>query len=75
MTLADVPLQKASRIRGFKDLSPSELCRLGALGVREGASVTKLLKMPLRDPIECLVGPQLLALEGWLLERIEVEPA
>ena len=75
MTLADVPLESKSRIRGFRALSDSELSRLGALGVREGAFIVKLLRMPLRDPIECLVGPQLLAQEAWLLERIEVEPA
>ena len=74
MTLADTPLQSQVRIRGFRSLSDSERCRLGALGLREGASITKLLRMPLQDPIECLVGPQLLALESWLLERIEVEP-
>jgi Fe2+ transport system protein FeoA len=75
MTLADVPLRSAARILGFTSLSDTERCRLGALGVREGASITKLMRTPLRDPIECLVGPQLLALEAWLLERIEVEPA
>jgi Fe2+ transport system protein FeoA len=75
MTLADVPLHSTAKIRGFKSLSESERVRLGALGLREGAAVTKLLKTPLRDPIEVLVGPQLLALESWLLERIEVEPA
>jgi Fe2+ transport system protein FeoA len=75
MTLADMPLQAPGRIRGFHALTESELCRLGALGIREGAFITKLLRTPLRDPIECLVGPQLLALESWLLERIEVDPA
>ena len=27
---------------------------------------------PLKDPVECLVGPQLLALDSWLLGRIRV---
>ena len=75
MTLAEMPLQLTVRISGFRTLSESQRCRLGALGLREGTSVTKLLRTPLRDPIECLVGPQLLALESWLLEHIEVEPA
>jgi hypothetical protein len=30
---------------------------------------------PLRDPVECLVGPQLLALERRLLTLIRVEAA
>lgn len=75
MTLAELPLESPALIRGFTSLTDAERCRLGALGLREGAPVTKLLRTPLRDPIECLVGPQLLALESWLLERIEVEPA
>lgn len=75
MTLAEVPLQSPARIRGFRKLSDSERSRLGALGLREGAAVTKLLRTPLRDPIEVLVGPQLLAVETRLLELIEVEPA
>lgn len=75
MTLADRPLESKSRIKGFRSLSQAERCRLGALGLREGAFIVKLLRTPLRDPVECLVGPQLLALEAWLLERIEVEPA
>lgn len=75
MTLAEVPLHSTARIRGFKKLTDSERCRLGALGLREGAAVTKLLRTPLRDPIEVLVGPQLLALEKRLLELIEVDPA
>lgn len=75
MTLAELPMDAPALIRGFRRLSDSEKSRLSALGLREGAPVTKLLRTPLRDPIECLVGPQLLALESWLLERIEVEPA
>ena len=75
MTLDEVPLGSSARIRGFRSLSDSERVRLGAMGLREGAAVTKVLRTPLRDPIEVLVGPQLLALEAWLLERIEVEAA
>lgn len=73
MTLAEIPLDCPSRIRGFRSLTDSERLRLGALGLREGASIVKLMRTPLRDPVECLVGPQLLALDAWLLERIEVE--
>jgi Fe2+ transport system protein FeoA len=73
MTLADVALDVPSRIRGFRGLSESEQTRLGAFGLRIGMPIVKLLRTPLRDPIECLVGPQLLTLEAWLLERIEVE--
>jgi Fe2+ transport system protein FeoA len=73
MTLADVSLGAATRIKGFKELSEVEQTRLSALGIRVGERVTKILKTPLRDPIECLVGPQLVAVESWLLERILVE--
>jgi Fe2+ transport system protein FeoA len=75
MTLAEAALDAPARITGFRSLSESEKCRLGALGLREGVRVTKLLRTPLRDPIELLVGPQLLAVEAWLLERIDVEAA
>jgi Fe2+ transport system protein FeoA len=74
MTLAEVGLQVPVRVSGFLSLTETERCRLSALGVREGAAITKLLKLPLRDPVECLVGPQLLAIESWLLHRIVVEP-
>lgn len=74
MTLAEVELEVQVRVSGFLSLSEDERCRLSALGVREGAAVTKLLKLPLRDPVECLVGPQLLAIESRLLHRIVVEP-
>ena len=75
MTLADLPLLRPARIRSFRSLDAAERCRLGALGLREGALIKKLLPTPLRDPIECLVGAQLLAIEAWLLALIEVDPA
>jgi len=75
MTLAELPLDAHARVRGFRDLEPAHASRLEGLGLRGGAPVVKLLKTPLGDPIECLVGGQLLALEGWLLERILVEKA
>ena len=74
MTLAEAALDVPIRVRAFHSLSDAERLRLGALGIREGASIVKLLRTPLGDPIECLVGSQLLAIESWLLDRIEVEP-
>ncbi len=73
MTLAQAEMQTPLRIVGFERLDDIEKSRLCALGLRAGAQITKLLRTPLRDPIECLVGPQLLAVEAWLLERIVVE--
>jgi Fe2+ transport system protein FeoA len=74
MTLAEVELERQVRVSGFRELGAEELARLSSLGVRVGAEITKLLRLPLRDPIECLVGPQLLAIERRLLERIVVVP-
>ena len=73
MTLAEIDLGTPARITGFKSVSEEERLRLCALGVREKAVITKLLRTPLRDPIECLVGPQLLTIDAWLVKRIEVE--
>lgn len=73
VTLDQAPLGAPRRVRGFRELSDAERARLSALGLREGCSVTKIRLTPLRDPVQCLVGPQLLALERWLLARIEVE--
>lgn len=75
MTLDLVAMGSPVKVSGFRGLSPSDEARLGGLGLRRGSSVTKVLRTPLRDPVECLVGAQLLALEHWLLERIVVEPA
>jgi Fe2+ transport system protein FeoA len=66
----DVPL----RVSGFAALDALERSRLSGLGIRPGAAVIKLMPTPLRDPVECQVGPQLLALERRLLRQIEVEP-
>ncbi len=73
MTLRQAELGRSVLIRRLENLSETELMRLSALGLRAGAHITKLLKTPLRDPIECLVGPQLLAVEAWLLDRIIVD--
>lgn len=75
MTLAQAEMKKPSRILGFEKLSEVEELRLSALGLGPGSIITKVLRTPLRDPIECLVGPQLLTLDAWLLERILVEPS
>ena len=72
MTLDEVALDVPVRITGFISMDASERGRLSGLGVRAGAVITKLLPTPLQDPVECLVGPQLLALERRLLARIQV---
>ncbi|MBI5629445.1 MAG: ferrous iron transport protein A [Elusimicrobia bacterium] len=73
MTLKEAALGEPVRIVGFESLSAPETFRLSSMGLREQAVVTKLLKTPLRDPVECLIGPQLVAIESWLMERILVE--
>lgn len=73
MTLDDVGLSVPVRIVGFTSVGEAEQARLSGLGLRAGAVVTKLMPTPLQDPVECLVGPQLLALERRLLSRIKVE--
>lgn len=75
MTLDEVELDAPFRITGFVSMDASERGRLSGLGIRPGAVITKLIPTPLQDPVECLVGPQLLALERRLLARIEVEAA
>lgn len=74
MTLAKAAMKTPCTVSGFTSLTDAEQTRLSSLGLRPGSVVTKLLKTPLRDPIECLVGPQLLAMDSWLLERILIEP-
>ncbi len=73
MTLDAVPLDVPVRVLGYAGLATSDKDRLAGLGLRPGVSVVKLLKTPLRDPIECLVGSQLLAIEIRLLSHIRVE--
>lgn len=75
MTLDEVALKVPVKIVGLDSLDDSELARLSGVGLRPGATVTKLMPTPLQDPVECLVGPQLLALERRLLTRIRVEAA
>lgn len=75
MTLDAAALDVPVRITGFTDLDDSERTRLAGLGLRPGTALTKILRTPLRDPVECLVGSQLLAVEARLLPRIRVEAA
>lgn len=60
---------------GFSGVPASERARLAGMGLHVGETVIKLLAAPLGDPIECLVGQQLLALESSLVARIRVETA
>ena len=73
MTLDDVALGVAVRVLSLAGLNEPDKIRLSGLGLRPGVSVTKILRTPLRDPIECLVGAQLLAVEARLLPQICVE--
>ena len=73
MTLDTVPLDVPVRVLGYAGLGPFDKERLASLGLRPGVPVVKILKTPLQDPIECLVGNQLLAIEARLLPHIRVE--
>jgi len=75
MTLDSVPLDVPVRVLGYAGLASFDKDRLSGLGLRPGVAVTKILKTPLQDPIECLVGTQLLAIEARLLPHIRVEAA
>jgi len=75
MTLDAVPLDVPVRVLGCGGLTITDRDRLAGLGLRPGVSVVKILSTPLRDPIECLVGSQLLAIEARLLSHIRVELA
>lgn len=73
MTLEQVALDVPVRVQALSGMTETDRVRLAGLGLRPGVNVTKLLKTPLRDPIECLVGTQLLAVEARLLKHIRVE--
>ncbi|MBI4060057.1 MAG: ferrous iron transport protein A [Elusimicrobia bacterium] len=75
MTLAAAPFDFPVRVLDCAGLTAHDRERLAGLGLRPGVCAVKLLKTPLRDPIECLVGSQLLAIEARLLPHIRVEPA
>jgi len=72
MTLDKAAMQTPFRITGFASLNEDDKLRLSALGLQEEATITKLIHTPLQDPVECLVGSQLLAIDAWLIERIVV---
>lgn len=73
MTLDAVALDVPVRVLNCERMSAADRDRLGGLGLRPGVCVVKLLRTPLRDPVECLVGSQLLAIEARLLPLIRVE--
>ena len=73
MNLEALPFDVPVRVVGYSSLSVFDKDRLAGLGMRPGVSVTKILKTPLQDPVECLVGSQLLAIEARLLPHIRVE--
>lgn len=75
MTLADAALDVPVKIVGFDSLDESTCARLSGVGLRAGAVVTKLIPMPLRDPVACLVGAHLLTIERWLMTHIRVVAA
>ena len=73
MTLESIGFSVPVRVTGFSGLTEIDQTRLDGLGLRLGVTVMKILKTPLQDPIECLVGTQLLAIEARLLPRVRVE--
>lgn len=73
VTLDQVALSVQVKVVGFGPIDAGERLRLSGLGLRPGVAVTKLMPTPLQDPVECLVGSQLLALERRLLRIIRVE--
>lgn len=75
MTLNQAELEAPSRVTGFCGMAEADEARLTAHGLCAGVQVTKLMLTPLRDPVECLVGTQLLALDTELMKKILVEPA
>jgi len=75
MTLDAVPLGVPVRVAALTGITVPDRDSLAGLGLRTGVSVMKIMKTPVQDPIECLVGTQLLALEARLLRHIKVEAA
>ncbi len=74
MTLEEAALDQAVCVEEFKGLNEKDLACLLGMGFRLGALVTKVIPTPLRDPVECLVGSQLLAVERRLFKHIFVTP-
>ncbi|MDE2489576.1 MAG: ferrous iron transport protein A [Elusimicrobia bacterium] len=75
MRLDEAAFDAPVRVAEILSEDSVELARLSALGLRAGAVVVKLMPTPLRDPVSCLVGSQLLALERRLLRRVRVDAA
>lgn len=73
MTLEEVALNQAVRVEEIRELNEKDLACLLGMGIRAGVSVTKVIATPLRDPVECLVGSQLLAVEKRLFKHIRVK--
>ena len=73
MTLATSTTDVPVRVAGFRGMSDIDETRLTSLGLRSGAVVTRILTTPLGDPLEFLVGTQLIAIEVRLLSSIIVE--
>lgn len=73
MRLDEVAYGAPVRVVGFPGMDAADEAVLAGLGMRPGVGVTKILRAPLRDPIECLVGSQLLAVEARLMREIAVE--
>lgn len=75
MTLDSAAFGVPVRVAGLEGLDETEAARLSGLGLRLGAGVTKIMPTPLRDPVACLVGSQILAIERRLLALVRVSPA
>ena len=74
MTLEEAAFDRRVRVEGFRNLSEREKTHLAGLGIRPGSSITKIIPTPFKDPIECLVGSQLLAVGKRLFKHILVKP-
>lgn len=75
LTLDQAAWNEPLRVTGFAAVPDVERARLAGMGLHVGETVVKLMGTPLGDPVACLVGQQLLALEKGLVARIRVEPA
>jgi Fe2+ transport system protein FeoA len=73
MTLEEVALNRAVKVEEIQGLGEKDIACLLGMGIRLGVSVTKVIATPLKDPVECLVGSQLLAVEKRLFKHIHVK--
>jgi len=72
VTLEEAGFGVSLRIESVELPDAAEKARLSGVGLRAGAAVVKIMPTPLKDPVSCKVGAQLLALERRLLRRIRV---